>query len=137
MKKYYESRRPKTSMKYFGLLKDNAPAKKTRILTWYLETEKVSFLPDSRFLQIQPRAISFCSPNLNSPLWKNDTHHERPLGLQFIRVNKYIQAKGEFFEGQRPIKGSKINKWGKKKANCKCHYIWNTFCTQMDESVGS
>lgn len=29
MKKYYESRRPKTSMKYFRLLKDNAPAKKT------------------------------------------------------------------------------------------------------------
>lgn len=46
MKKYYESRPPKTSMKYFRLLKDNAPAKKTRILTWYLETEKVTFLPD-------------------------------------------------------------------------------------------
>lgn len=52
MKKYYESRPSKTSMKYFRLLKDNAPAKKTRILTWYLETEKVTFLPDSRFLQI-------------------------------------------------------------------------------------
>lgn len=52
MKKYYESRPPKTSMKYFRLLKDNALAKKTRILTWYLETEKVTFLPDSRFLQI-------------------------------------------------------------------------------------
>lgn len=28
MKKYYESRPSKTSMKYFRLLKDNAPAKK-------------------------------------------------------------------------------------------------------------
>ena len=55
LKKYYESRRPKTGMKYLRLLHNNAPAHKARIVTEYLEAEKVTVLPHppfSPFLQI-------------------------------------------------------------------------------------
>lgn len=45
LKKYYESRRP------------NAPVNKARILTGYLEAEKVTFLPDPLFSRFIPVRI--------------------------------------------------------------------------------
>ena len=44
-KHYYKSRRPKTGLKYFRHLHDNAPAHKACIVTDFLETEKVTVLP--------------------------------------------------------------------------------------------
>ena len=40
-----KSRRPKTGLKYVRLLHDNAPAHKARIVTDFLELEKVTVLP--------------------------------------------------------------------------------------------
>ena len=42
LKNFYKSRRPKTGLKYVRLLHDNAPAHKARIVTDYLEAEKVT-----------------------------------------------------------------------------------------------
>ena len=42
LKNYYKSRPPQTGLKYVPLLHDNAPAHKARIMTDFLESEKVA-----------------------------------------------------------------------------------------------
>ena len=46
---HFKRRRPKTGLKYLHLLHDNAPAHKARILTEFLELEKVNVLPHPPF----------------------------------------------------------------------------------------
>ena len=46
LKNYCKSRRHKTGLKYVELLHDNAPAHKARIVTDFLDSEKVTVLPD-------------------------------------------------------------------------------------------
>lgn len=74
------------------------------------------------------RAISFCSQNFNSTYLAKDTNHEKPLVCNLLVYDAChykgackmfpdvdwlsktcIQAKGEYFEWQGRIKGSKIN----------------------------
>ena len=45
LKNYYNCRRPKTGLKYVRVLYDNTPAHKARIVTDFLESEKVTVLP--------------------------------------------------------------------------------------------
>ena len=49
LKAHFKRRRPKTWLKYLGLLHDNAPAHKARIVTEFLESEKVYVLPQPPF----------------------------------------------------------------------------------------
>ena len=45
LKRYYSKRRPKSGIKNIRLLYDNAPAHKARIVTEFLQQEKVTVLP--------------------------------------------------------------------------------------------
>ena len=45
LKTYYKSHRSKTGLKYVWLLHDNASAQKARIVTDFLESEKLNVLP--------------------------------------------------------------------------------------------
>lgn len=115
-------------MKYFRLLHDNAPAHKARIVTEYLEAENVTVLP-------HPRCDFFLFPKLKFHLSGKRYETRNTIGsaiYQYMmgvlieenvkcfqkwldRLKKRIQAKGEYFEEQGRIKGSKINKFGRKQ----------------------
>ena len=49
LKAHFKRRRPKTGLKYLSLLHDNATAHKVRIVTEFLESEKVNVLPHTPF----------------------------------------------------------------------------------------
>ena len=49
LKAHFKRRRPKTGLKYLHLLHDNAPAHKARIVTKFLESEKMNVLPHPPF----------------------------------------------------------------------------------------
>ncbi len=66
LKKYYQKRRHKTGLKYVRLLHDNAPAHKARIVTDFLESEKVTVLPHPPYSKDLPPATIFSFPKLKT-----------------------------------------------------------------------
>ena len=83
LRNYYKSRRPKTGLKYVRLLHDNAPAHKARIVTDFLESEKVTVLPHHPY---SPVLAIFSFQNLNIIYLEGDTIREIPLDVLFISV---------------------------------------------------
>ena len=84
---YYKSRRPKTGLKYVRLLYDNAPAHNARIVTDFLESEKVTVLPHPPYSpDWAPLRLFFSYQNLDITYLERDTIREMPLGLLFISV---------------------------------------------------
>ena len=67
LENYYKWRRTKSGLKYLRLLLDNAPTHvhKTRIVTEFLESKKVTILPHPQILPDMAPATIFCVPNLN------------------------------------------------------------------------
>ena len=85
LKNYYESRRHKTGLKYVRLLHDNATAHKARIVTDFLESEKVTVLPHPPYSPDLPPTI-FSFQNLKMIYLEGDTTREMPLDLLYISV---------------------------------------------------
>ena len=63
LKALFKRRRPKTGLKYLHLLQDNAPAHKARIVTEFLESEKVNVFPHPLFHPTWLHVSIFCFPN--------------------------------------------------------------------------
>ena len=69
LKARLKRRRPKTGLKYLCFLNDNAPAHKARIVTDFLQSEKVNVSPTSPFSpDLAPRAY-FLFPKLKFHLF--------------------------------------------------------------------
>ena len=74
LRAHFKRRRPKTGLKYFRLLHDSAPAHKARIVTEFLESEKVNVLHIPLFqLTWLPVTIS-CFPKSNSICLEKDIY---------------------------------------------------------------
>ena len=77
LKNYYKSRRPKTGLKYVRLLQDNAPAHKARIVTDFLESEKVTVLPHPPYSPDLPPPPP-CDYLILSFIWKEIKFEKYP-----------------------------------------------------------
>lgn len=124
LKKYYQKRRPKTGLKYVRLLHDNAPAHKARIVTDFLESEKVTVLPHPPYSPDLAPCDYFLFPKLKNHLSGMRYRSRNGVGSAVYqclmgiplpdydkcfqnwiqRLKRCVSAKGEYFEGQRNIK---------------------------------
>ena len=68
LKAHFKRRRPKTGLKYFRLLHDNAPAHKAHIVTEFLKSKKVNILTRPPFSPDLAHCNYFLFPQLKFPL---------------------------------------------------------------------
>ena len=121
LKKYFIQRRPKTGLKYVRLLHDNAPAHKARIVTDFLESEKVTVLPHPLYSPDLAPCNYFLFPRLKSILSGRRHRSRKSLGSAIYqcpqgipvqdyenciqnwikRLKRCVSAKGDYFEGIR------------------------------------
>ena len=123
LKNYYKSRRPKTGLKYVRLLHDNAPAHKARIVTDFLESEKVTVLLHPLYSPDLAPCDYFLFPKLkyhlsgrryNSRNALGSAVYQCLMGVPIEEYEKFFQkwidrlkrcvAGGEYFEGQSKLK---------------------------------
>ena len=86
LKAHFKKHSPKTRLKYFCLLHDNAPAHKARTVTEFLESEKVNVLPHPPFLPDLAPCEYFLFPKLTFCLSgkRYSISQEMLLGLLYI-----------------------------------------------------
>ena len=110
---------PKTGLKYVRLLHDNAPAHKARIVTEFLESEKVTLLPHPPYSPDLAPCDYFLCPKLKYHLSGRRYNSRNALGSAVYqclvgvpieeyekcfqkwidRLKRCVLAGGEYFEG--------------------------------------
>ena len=120
LKNYYESRRPKTGLKYVRLLHDNAPAHMARIVADFLESEKFPVILHPPYSPDLAPNDYFLFPKLkyhlsgrrcNSRNAPGSAVYQCLMGVPIEEYEKYFQkwidrlkwcvlAGGEYFEGR-------------------------------------
>ena len=80
LKKYYRKRRPATGFKYVRLLRDNAPAHTSAIVTAFLKKEKVIVLPHPPYSPDLAPCDIFLFPKLKSFLARRQYHFRQAFG---------------------------------------------------------
>ena len=121
LKAHFKRRRPKAGLKYLRLLHDNAPAHKARIVTDFLESEKVNVLPNSPFSPDLAICNYFLLPKLKFYLSGKRYQSRDAIGSAVYQLlmgvpnqdyercfqnwidclKRRIGAGGEYFKGQR------------------------------------
>ena len=121
LKNCFKSRCPKTGLQHLRPLHDNAPAHKTRIVTEYLEAEKVTVLPHPPLSPDLDPATIFCFPNLNTICLERNTSALESAVYQYLigfskevykqcsksgltGSNCVVRSDREYFEGQSKLK---------------------------------
>ena len=124
LKTYYKSRGPKTGLKYVRFLHDNAPAHKARIMTDFLESEKVTVLPRPPFSPDLAPCDYFLFPKFKYRLSGRRCNSRSALGSTVYQclmrgpieefekgfqkwidqLKRCVLAGGEYFEGQSKLK---------------------------------
>ena len=125
LKNYYKSPCLKTGLKYVLLLHDNAPAHKARIVTEFLESEKVKYRPSAPSvfarlgllrlflfpkLKYHLSGMRYSSRNaLGSAVYQclmgvPIEEYEKCFQKWIDRLKRCVLAGGEYFEGQSKLK---------------------------------
>ena len=99
LKVHFKRRRPKTGLKHLRLLHDNAPAHKARIVTEFLDSEKVNYPPNTIFSPDLARCDYFCLSNSIPSIWNPQQNGGNIRRLPSCRVVKPYQWTRPFAEG--------------------------------------
>lgn len=121
LKRYYSKRRPKCGFQNIRLLHDNAPAHKARIVTEYLQQEKVTVLPHPPYSPDLAPCDYFLFPRLKKMLAGRKfsrrcfvgsavfqclkgiptKDYENAFRMWIKRLKLCIEYRGEYFEGMK------------------------------------